>query len=52
MKINEGLLNCDARAVNSLLIQCSSHKMDKMNTIGGHTKPGVLLLAVRLQKGS
>jgi hypothetical protein len=51
MKINEGLFNCDARAVNTLLIKCSFHNMDKMYTLGDSTKPGVLLLAVRLQKG-
>lgn len=47
MKINESLFNCDAGAGNTLLIKCS-HKMDKINTLGDHTKPGVQLPAVRL----
>lgn len=51
MKINEGLFNCVARAGNTLLIK-SSHRIDEINTLGDHTKPGVLVPAVRLQKGS
>jgi hypothetical protein len=52
MKINEGLFSFVARAGNILLIKCCSHRMGEMNTLGDHTKSGVLLPAVRLQKGS